>query len=98
MSGQTIAEKILATHSLSDGEVKTGDIINARLDLVMSHIGTAKVVLDFNKIRPSKNRKVFDPNKIVVLFDHYVPAPSARWAGVHDLIRKFVKKQGFQCS
>ncbi len=96
MSGQTIAEKILAAHSLSDGEVKTGDIINARLDLVMSHIGTAKVVLDFNKIRPSKNRKVFDPNKIVVLFDHYVPAPSARWAGVHDLIRKFVKKQGIK--
>ena len=96
MSGQTIAEKILAAHSLSEGEVKTGDIINARLDLVMSHIGTAKVVLDFNKIRPSKNRKVFDPNKIVVLFDHYVPAPSARWAGVHDLIRKFVKKQGIK--
>ena len=96
MSGQTIAEKILTAHSLSDGEVKTGDIINARLDLVMSHMGTAKVVLDFNKIRPSKNRKVFDPNKIVVLFDHYVPAPSARWAGVHDLIRKFVKKQGIK--
>ena len=96
MSGQTIAEKILAAHSLSDGEVKTGDIINARLDLVMSHIGTAKVLLDFNKIRPSKNRKVFDPNKIVVLFDHYVPAPSARWAGVHDLIRKFVKKQSIK--
>ena len=96
MSGQTIAEKILAAHSISDGDIKTGDIINARLDLVMSHIGTAKVVLDFNKIRPSKNRKVFYPNKIVVLFDHYVPAPSARWAGVHDLIRKFVKKQSIK--
>lgn len=96
MSGQTIAEKILAAHSISDGDIKPGDIINARLDLVMSHIGTAKVVLDFNKIRPSKNRKIFDPNKIVVLFDHYVPAPSARWAGVHDLIRKFVKKHGIK--
>jgi len=96
MSGQTIAEKILAAHSISDGDIKTGEIINVRLDLVMSHIGTGKVVLDFNKIRPSKKRKIFDPNKIVVLFDHYVPAPSERWAGVHDLIRNFVKKQGIK--
>ena len=64
MSGQTIAEKILATHSISDVDIKPGEIINARLDLVMSHIGTAKVVMDFNKIRPSKKKKVFDSNKI----------------------------------
>ena len=96
MSGQTIAEKILAAHSISDSDIKTGEIINARLDLVMSHIGTGKVLMDFNKIRPSKKRKIFDPNKIVVLFDHYVPAPSERWAGVHDPIRKFVKKQGIK--
>lgn len=94
MSGKTIAEKILASHSLSGTDFKPDDIINAKLDLIMSHIGTGKVVLDFNKIRPSKKRKIFDPSKIVVLFDHYVPAPSERWAAVHDLIRKFVKKQG----
>ena len=94
MSGKTIAEKILASHSLSGTEFKPDDIINAKLDLIMSHIGTAKVFLDFNKIRPSKKRKIFDPSKIVVLFDHYVPAPSERWAAAHDLIRKFVKKHG----
>ncbi len=96
MSSQTIAEKILATHSLSGSDIKADDIINAKLDLIMSHIGTGKVVIDFNKIRPSKKRKVFDPNKIVVLFDHYNPAPTERWAAVHDLIRKFVKKQGIK--
>jgi homoaconitase/3-isopropylmalate dehydratase large subunit len=62
MNGQTIAEKILAAHSLSGSDIKPDDIIIAKLDLVMSHIGTGKVVLDFNKIRPSKKRKVFDPN------------------------------------
>ena len=86
MSGQTIAEKILAAHSISDSDIKTGEIINARLDLVMSHIGTGKVLMDFNKIRPSKKRKIFDPNKIVVLFDHYVPAPSERWAGERNVV------------
>ncbi len=92
MSGKTIAEKILAAHSLSGADFSPDDIITAKIDLIMSHFGTGKTVLDFNKIRPSKKRKVFDPSKIVILFDHYNPAPSERWAAVHDLIRKFVKK------
>jgi len=91
VSGKTIAEKILAAHSLSKKEISPGDIINAKIDLIMSHIGTAKVALDFRKIKPSKMRKVFDPDKIVVLLDHYSPAPSEKWAAAHDIIRKFVK-------
>ncbi|MHA1783996.1 MAG: 3-isopropylmalate dehydratase large subunit [Candidatus Helarchaeota archaeon] len=95
MSGKTIAEKILGAHSLSGtNDVKPGDYINAKIDLIMSHIGTAKVALDFSKIRPARMRKVFDKEKIAVIFDHYVPAPSEKWAFAHDLIRKFVKKQG----
>lgn len=94
MTGKTIAEKILSAHSLSGNDVEPGDIINAKIDLIMSHFGTAKVSLDFNKIRPSKKRKVFDPDKIVILFDHYNPAPTERWATVHQMIRKFVKEQG----
>ncbi|MHA1143817.1 MAG: 3-isopropylmalate dehydratase large subunit [Candidatus Helarchaeota archaeon] len=93
MSGQTIAEKILGTHSPSESDIKPDDIIIAKIDLVMSHIGTAKVVFDFNKIKPPKKRKVFDPNKIVVIFDHFSPAPTERWALAHDFIRKFVIKR-----
>jgi len=92
LSGKSIAEKIMATHSLSGTDFKPDDIITARIDLIMSHFATAKTVIDFNKIRPSKKRKVFDPNKIVVLFDHYNPAPSEKWAGIHDMVRRFVKK------
>jgi homoaconitate hydratase family protein len=94
MNGKTIAEKILLAHSLSEEDISPGRIINAKIDLVMSHFGTAKVSLDFNKITPSQKKKVFDPNKIVVLFDHYNPAPTERWAVIHNMIRNFVKKQG----
>lgn len=96
MSGKTIAEKILSNHSLSDNPIIPGEIIDAKIDLIMSHFGTGKVLLDFRKIRPSKKRRVFDPKKIVILFDHYNPAPSEKWASVHDLIRKFVKKQNIE--
>jgi len=96
MSGKTIAEKILGSHSVSGEEAKANDIVNANIDLIMSHFGTAKVVIDFQKIHPPKKRKVFDPNRIVILFDHYNPAPTEKWAGVHGLIRKFVKNQGIE--
>ncbi|MFW9942888.1 MAG: 3-isopropylmalate dehydratase large subunit [Candidatus Thorarchaeota archaeon] len=94
MTGKTIAEKILLAHSLSGNEIKPDDIINAKIDLIMSHFGTAKVSSDFNKIRNPKKRIVFDPNKIVVIFDHYNPAPTERWAAIHNMIRNFVRKQG----
>ncbi|KKL70878.1 hypothetical protein LCGC14_2100520, partial [marine sediment metagenome] len=94
MSGKTIAEKILGSHSVSGEEAKANDILYANIDLIMSHFGTAKVALDFLKIHPPKKRKVFDPNRIVILFDHYNPAPTEKWAGVHDLIRRFIKNQG----
>ena len=93
MSGKTIAEKILAAHSLSDIEISPGNMINAKIDLILSHFGTARIVLDYRRIRPSKLRKVFDPSKIVVIFDHYAPAPNEKMASAHDLIRKFVKRQ-----
>jgi 3-isopropylmalate/(R)-2-methylmalate dehydratase large subunit len=93
MSGKTIAEKILAAHSLSDIDISPGNIINAKIDLILSHFGTARVVLDYGRIRPSKLRKIFDPSKIVVILDHYAPAPNEKMASAHDLIRKFVKKQ-----
>lgn len=96
MSGKTIAEKILASHSLSDSEIIPGTIINAKIDLILSHFGTARVVLDYGKIKPSKLRKVFDPNKIVVILDHFAPAPSERIASIHDLIRKFVKRHNIK--
>jgi len=93
MSGKTIAEKILAAHSLSNIDISPGKIINAKIDLILSHFGTARVVLDYGRIRPSKLRKIFDPSKIVVILDHYAPAPNEKMASAHDLIRKFVKQQ-----
>ena len=90
--GMSIAEKILAVHSDNDS-VSPGQFITGNIDLILSHIGTGGVVRDFSKIRPKKFRKVFDPTKVAVIFDHFVPAPKARWAMAHSLIRKFVKEQ-----
>ena len=60
MNGKTIAEKILSAHNVSEYDVSPGNIINAKVDLIMSHFGTAKVSLDFNKIKSLNKRKVFE--------------------------------------
>ena len=51
MSGKTIAEKILGSHSISGEDVKPDEIIFADIDLIMSHFGTAKLILDFHSCK-----------------------------------------------
>jgi homoaconitate hydratase family protein len=40
--------------------------------------------------------KVWDPSKVAILLDHYVPAPTVVQAEVHKLIREGVKKLGIE--
>ena len=93
MVGKTIAEKILTNHSLSQNDVKPGDIINAKVDLIMALVLAANVILNFRKIRPASMRKVFDPNKVILNLCHYVPAPNEKMATAHKLFREFAKAQ-----
>lgn len=59
-----ITEKILSRASRKD-EVHPGEIIEAEVDLAMSHDGTSPPTINtFNKIAD----KVWDPEKIVIVF------------------------------
>ena len=68
--GSTITEKILAKHA-GRKEVKPGELINADIDIVMCHDVTTPPAIDMLYKRGIK--KVFDPNKVVVTPDHFVP-------------------------
>ncbi|MBD3226716.1 MAG: homoaconitate hydratase family protein [Candidatus Lokiarchaeota archaeon] len=89
----TIAEKILAKNSVDKKEsVKPGEYLNCHIDLAMGHIALAKVSANFMGIK-RKYRKVWDKEKVVGILDHFSPAPTARWALAHQMIRNFAKKQ-----
>jgi len=91
----TIAEKILASHS-DRGEVHSGEIVNASVDRVMVHemLGLSGGVAEvFEKLNLDR---VWDPDKIVALLDHWVPAPSVDMADTHRVCRDFVKKHGIR--
>ncbi len=86
----TMAEKIMAKAS-GKKETKAGEIVIANIDVAMTHDLTGPLsVKSFNKIEVDK---VWDPEKIVILFDHQVPADSLDAAQNHIMMREFVEKQ-----
>jgi homoaconitase/3-isopropylmalate dehydratase large subunit len=87
--GQTIAEKIFSSHC--EKKVHAGDFCLANLDRVMAHDTTCAWALEpFYQIA----RKVWDPTRIVLPFDHAFPAPNVQMAKLQSEITKFAEEQG----
>jgi 3-isopropylmalate/(R)-2-methylmalate dehydratase large subunit len=88
--GMTITEKILAAHS-SKAMVKPGDLIFCTIDLVLSlDIGTASAIKIFERMGASR---VFDPEKVVMVNDHFVPAKDIEAAELSRKMRLFARDQ-----
>ena len=85
MTGRTIAEKIFGAHAGKD--VRAGDSIVASIDAAMATDGSGPLTLDL--FRKMGATKVFDPDKVVMVFDHYVPCPNDKVAALHDMMRDF---------
>jgi len=85
----TIAEKTLARSS-GVNNVKPRQIVTARIDVAMSHENADVVLRAFREIGVDK---VWDPERIVLLFDHRIPAESEKSAATHQRIREFVREQ-----
>ena len=86
----TITEKILAEHA-GLREVEPGQLINARVDLVLGNDITAPIAIEeFRRIGATK---VFDPNKVVLVPDHFVPNKDIQSARQCQLMREFAQEQ-----
>jgi 3-isopropylmalate/(R)-2-methylmalate dehydratase large subunit len=93
--GMTVAEKILARAS-GQTAVKAGDVVEPRVDVAMSHENAALVINQFTDVFKDTGlaATVWDPSKIVIIFDHRVPAESSKTATNQKKIREFTAKQG----
>jgi len=91
----TTAEKILARAAGRDF-VRPGDVVEPRVGLAMSHENAALVINQFNEIFQGTglDPKVWDPSRIAIIFDHRVPAESAKTATNQKRIRTFLAEQG----
>lgn len=90
---QTVSEKIFS--KASGKEVKAGDFVLANIDRAMTHDITGPLAVEgFREIvKDKKNKKVWDPGKIVIIFDHQVPADSLNAAANHIMLREFAEEQ-----
>ncbi|MHA1337208.1 MAG: 3-isopropylmalate dehydratase large subunit [Promethearchaeota archaeon] len=90
--GYTIAEKILSDHS-NNKDISPEKYIECDIDLVMVHeqLG-GRIHKEYNKLGLDK---VWDPNKIFFILDHWVPAPTISAAQMHQDARKFAEKYKF---
>jgi len=89
--GMTLTEKILARHAALDA-VEPGQIINAKVDLVLANELSAAVAIGvMRKIKGAD--RVFDPEKIALVEDHFVPAKDAQSAKLAKLMKDFAVEQ-----
>ncbi len=88
---QTFAEKIFSRKA--GRPVKAGEIVVLEPDWLLSHDNTAAIASTFAKMGAAR---VVDPEKVVVVLDHCVPAATEKYAQNHLEIREFVAAQGIE--
>ncbi|MGB9803352.1 3-isopropylmalate dehydratase large subunit [Desulfofundulus sp.] len=86
----TITEKILAAHAGLD-RVEPGQLINVRVDLVLGNDITAPVAI--KEFRRTGVEKVFDPERVVLVPDHFVPNKDIKSAEQAKILREFAREQ-----
>jgi len=87
----TVTEKILAAHAGRE-YVSPGELVNARIDVIMGHdLSTPLAIYEMEAIGANK---VFDPDKIILVPDHFTPNKDVKAAENCKRMRTFARQQG----
>lgn len=90
--GKTLAEKVLAEKA-GQREVKSGDIINVRVDCAMMDdiLGPRVEIAEQMK---RLQAKIWDADKVVIISDHYSPAANVKQAEILRFTRMWANEYG----
>jgi len=87
----TLAEKILASHT-NTKKVKPGQFISVPVDMVLANDITAPIAIrEFRRLGVDN---VFNPEKIVIVPDHFTPNKDINSAEQAKMVRQFARLQG----
>ena len=89
--GMTMTQKILAAHAHLS-EVKAGDLIEAKLDLVLGNDVTTPVAVKV--FDEAGFTQVFDRDRIAIVLDHYTPCKDIKSAQLCKTSREFAERFG----
>jgi 3-isopropylmalate/(R)-2-methylmalate dehydratase large subunit len=91
--GMTMVEKILAAGAGRE-KVVPGDLVNVKVDLALGNDITAPVAIkEFERFGLDR---VFDPDKIVLVPDHFTPNKDIAAAEQAMVLRRFARKYGIK--
>ncbi len=86
--GQTIAEKILSSHSKK--RAKAGDLVIADVDFSFAQDGTAPLAI--KTFQDIGAKRIAHPKKTAFVIDHSAPSPNIGVSTLHRLMRDFVRE------
>jgi len=95
MPGMTITEKILAKHAGKKG-VQPGENIWVDVDILMTHDVCGPGTIGIFHERFGRNAKVWDPDKVVIIPDHYIFTADLKCHRNVQTLRDFVREQGLR--
>ena len=84
--GMTMTQKILAAHA-GLPEVKPGELIEAKLDIVLGNDITTPVAI--NEFKKAGFDQVFDKDRVAIVLDHFVPNKDIKAAQQSKQCREF---------
>ena len=93
--GQTLSEKILANHASRD-QVTPGENVWVNTDVLMTHDVCGPGTIGVFKKQFGQAARVFDPDKIVIIPDHYIFTTDIHAHRNINILRSFVKEQGIK--
>ncbi len=88
--GMTIAEKILAAHAGLE-TVRPSDLIDVNVDLVLANDITAPIAI--HEFKRAGLNEVFDPERVVLVPDHFAPNTNIKAAEQCKILRDFARSQ-----
>ncbi|MCX7887217.1 MAG: aconitase family protein [Verrucomicrobiae bacterium] len=91
----TLTEKILA-RAAGKHAVRPGDNVWVNVDVLMTHdvCGPGTIGVFYREF--GRDAKVWDPNKVVIIPDHYIFTADPRRNRNVDILREFVREQGIR--
>jgi 3-isopropylmalate/(R)-2-methylmalate dehydratase large subunit len=90
VTASTLVEKIIA-RAAGQATVKTGDIVTCKVDLAFAHDSSGP--RRWKPMLEELGVGLWDPARVVIASDHYVPAVDAESAAILKLTREFVRDQ-----
>jgi 3-isopropylmalate/(R)-2-methylmalate dehydratase large subunit len=85
----TITEKIMAAHA-GQKEIAPGDLINAKVDLILANDITAPIAM--REFKKTGAKDVFDRDRVVLVPDHFVPQKDIKAAEQCRVLKEFSRE------